>query len=81
MSAANRTPSPGRPIRALVLTRMWPTHERPHYGTFVKDFRSLMAELPYNTIGVYSYSKGINWRAIAVLVIAVRCAQVSPSGM
>src|SRR5437588_8696467 len=37
MSAANRTPSPGRPIRALVLTRMWPTRERPHYGTFVKD--------------------------------------------
>ncbi len=27
------------------------------YGTFVKDFRSLMAELPHNTIGVYSYSK------------------------
>jgi aspartate 4-decarboxylase len=27
------------------------------YGTFVKDFRSLMADLPNNTIGVYSYSK------------------------
>ena len=27
------------------------------YGTFVNDFRSLMGELPYNTIGVYSYSK------------------------
>jgi len=27
------------------------------YGTFVKDFRSLMADLPHNTIGVYSYSK------------------------
>jgi len=27
------------------------------YGTFVPNFRSLMAELPYNTIGVYSYSK------------------------
>ena len=27
------------------------------YGTFVPGFRSLMAELPYNTIGVYSYSK------------------------
>jgi aspartate 4-decarboxylase len=27
------------------------------YGTFVNDFRSLMAELPRNTIGVYSYSK------------------------
>jgi len=27
------------------------------YGTFVTGFRSLMADLPYNTIGVYSYSK------------------------
>ncbi|KMO35847.1 aspartate aminotransferase [Methylobacterium variabile] len=27
------------------------------YGTFVHDFRSLMAELPHNTIGVYSFSK------------------------
>jgi aspartate 4-decarboxylase len=27
------------------------------YGTFVPGFRSLMAELPHNTIGVYSYSK------------------------
>ena len=27
------------------------------YGTFVDDYRSLMADLPYNTIGVYSYSK------------------------
>lgn len=27
------------------------------YGTFVNDFRSLMADLPYNTIGVYSLSK------------------------
>ncbi len=27
------------------------------YGTFVKGFRSLMAELPHNTIGVYSFSK------------------------
>ncbi|AHM56259.1 aminotransferase class I and II [Peptoclostridium acidaminophilum DSM 3953] len=27
------------------------------YGTFVDDFHSLMADLPYNTIGVYSYSK------------------------
>jgi aspartate 4-decarboxylase len=27
------------------------------YGTFVTGFRSLMAELPYNTIGVYSFSK------------------------
>ena len=27
------------------------------YGTFVEDFRSLLGELPRNTIGVYSYSK------------------------
>lgn len=27
------------------------------YGTFVKDYRSLMADIPYNTIGVYSFSK------------------------
>lgn len=27
------------------------------YGTFVSDFKSLMAEIPYNTIGVYSFSK------------------------
>lgn len=27
------------------------------YGTFVEGFRSLMADLPQNTIGVYSYSK------------------------
>jgi aspartate 4-decarboxylase len=27
------------------------------YGTFVKGFRSLMADLPRHTIGVYSYSK------------------------
>lgn len=27
------------------------------YGTFVDDFRSLLGELPHNTIGVYSYSK------------------------
>ncbi|MGL5507913.1 MAG: aspartate 4-decarboxylase, partial [Paraclostridium sp.] len=27
------------------------------YGTFVNDFKSLMVDLPYNTIGAYSYSK------------------------
>lgn len=35
------------------------------YGTFVNDFRSLMGELPQNTIGVYSYSKyfgATGWR-------------------
>jgi aspartate 4-decarboxylase len=35
------------------------------YGTFVDDFRSLLGELPLNTIGVYSYSKyfgATGWR-------------------
>jgi aspartate 4-decarboxylase len=35
------------------------------YGTFVRDFRSLLGELPHNTIGVYSYSKyfgATGWR-------------------
>ena len=35
------------------------------YGTFVDNFRSLMGELPHNTIGVYSYSKyfgATGWR-------------------
>lgn len=27
------------------------------YGTFVNNFRSLVADLPYNSIGVYSFSK------------------------
>jgi len=35
------------------------------YGTFVPEFRSLLGELPHNTIGVYSYSKyfgATGWR-------------------
>ena len=35
------------------------------YGTFVPEFRSLLGELPQNTIGVYSYSKyfgATGWR-------------------
>ena len=35
------------------------------YGTFVPGFRSLMAELPQNTISVYSFSKNFGctgWR-------------------
>ena len=27
------------------------------YGTFCDKFKSLMVTMPYNTIGVYSYSK------------------------
>ena len=41
------------------------------YATFVNGFRSLMAELPQNTIGVYSYSKyfgATGWRLGVVAV-------------
>jgi len=41
------------------------------YGTFVHDFRSLLGELPHNTIGVYSYSKYFGctgWRLGAIAV-------------
>jgi aspartate 4-decarboxylase len=41
------------------------------YGTFVHGFRSLLGELPRNTIGVYSYSKYFGctgWRLGAIAV-------------
>lgn len=41
------------------------------YGTFVEGFRSLMVDLPYNTIGVYSFSKyfGVTgWRLGTVAI-------------
>lgn len=41
------------------------------YGTFADEFKSLMTEIPYNTIGVYSYSKyfGVTgWRLGIVAV-------------
>jgi aspartate 4-decarboxylase len=41
------------------------------YGTFVPGFRSLMAELPQNTIGVYSYSKHFGCTGWRLGVIAV----------
>jgi aspartate 4-decarboxylase len=41
------------------------------YGTFVEDFRSLLGELPYNTIGVYSYSKYFGCTGWRLGVIAV----------
>jgi aspartate 4-decarboxylase len=41
------------------------------YGTFVHDFRSLLAELPHNTIGVYSYSKYVGATGWRLGVIAV----------
>ncbi len=41
------------------------------YGTFVKGFRSLMADLPQNTIGVYSYSKYMGCTGWRLGVIAL----------
>lgn len=39
------------------------------YGTFIEGFRSLMYDLPYNTLCLYSYSKyfgGTGWRVAAM---------------
>lgn len=41
------------------------------YGTFVHDFRSLLGELPENTIGVYSYSKYLGATGWRLGVIAI----------
>ena len=41
------------------------------YGTFVPDFRSIMAELPQNTIGVYSYSKHFGCTGWRLGVVAI----------
>jgi aspartate 4-decarboxylase len=41
------------------------------YGTFVPGFRSLMAELPQNTIGVYSYSKHFGCTGWRLGIVAV----------
>lgn len=41
------------------------------YGTFVKNFRSLMADLPQNTIGVYSYSKYFGCTGWRLGIIAI----------
>lgn len=41
------------------------------YGTFVPEFRSLLGELPYNTIGVYSYSKYFGCTGWRLGVIAI----------
>jgi aspartate 4-decarboxylase len=41
------------------------------YGTFVDDFRSILGELPHNTIGVYSYSKYFGCTGWRLGVIAV----------
>ena len=41
------------------------------YGTFVPGFRSLLGEFPYNTIGVYSFSKYFGCTGWRLGVIAV----------
>jgi aspartate 4-decarboxylase len=41
------------------------------YGTFVPGFRSLMAEVPHNTIGVYSYSKYFGCTGWRLGVVAI----------
>ena len=41
------------------------------YGTFVSGFRSLMAELPQNTIGVYSFSKYFGCTGWRLGVVAI----------
>ncbi|MGE5216639.1 MAG: bifunctional aspartate transaminase/aspartate 4-decarboxylase [Chloroflexota bacterium] len=41
------------------------------YGTFVHDFRSLLGDLPQNTIGVYSYSKYFGCTGWRLGVIAI----------
>jgi aspartate 4-decarboxylase len=41
------------------------------YGTFVPEFRSLLGEVPHNTIGVYSYSKYFGATGWRLGVIAV----------
>jgi aspartate 4-decarboxylase len=46
------------------------------YGTFVSDFRSLLGELPYNTIGVYSYSKYFGATGWRLGVIAIHEANI-----
>ena len=42
------------------------------YGTFADDFTSLMTEMPYHTIGVYSYSKyfGVTGWRLGVIAVA-----------
>jgi aspartate 4-decarboxylase len=46
------------------------------YGTFIKGFRSIMADLPRNTIGVYSFSKYFGCTGWRLGVIAVHADNV-----
>ena len=42
------------------------------YGTFCDNFKSLMVTMPYNTLGVYSYSKyfGVTGWRLGVIALA-----------
>jgi aspartate 4-decarboxylase len=51
------------------------------YATFVDDFRSLLGELPHNTIGVYSYSKYFGCTGWRLGVIAVHQDNVFDDGI
>lgn len=46
------------------------------YGTFVPNFHSLMAELPDNTIGVYSFSKNFGCTGWRLGVVALKESNV-----
>ena len=46
------------------------------YGTFVPHFQSLMAELPSNTIGVYSFSKNFGCTGWRLGVVAINESNV-----
>jgi aspartate 4-decarboxylase len=51
------------------------------YGTFVPEFRSLLGELPHNTIGVYSYSKYFGATGWRLGVIAVHEDNIFDKGI
>ncbi len=46
------------------------------YGTFVRGFRSLLGQLPRNTIGVYSYSKYFGCTGWRLGVIAIHKSNI-----
>jgi aspartate 4-decarboxylase len=77
----NPSNPPSLAVRASSMERLVSVVKKRHpglmivtddvYGTFVPGFRSLMAELPHNTIGVYSYSKHFGCTGWRLGVIAI----------
>ena len=51
------------------------------YGTFVPGFRSLMAEIPQNTIGVYSFSKYFGCTGWRLGVVAIHQNNIFDAGI